>query len=100
MSWPSASLRFVAEEDFSLEEEVDVEDFSLEEVVESEVTWTCDGPSWVLSRRRAVLAAVSFSKVTLADCEEAPSELTEREEIFPQKLKKSLISFSELEECQ
>ena len=53
-----------------------------EDEPEAEVTWTCEGPSWVLSRRSAVLAAVSFSKVTLADCS-LPSVETLREEILP-----------------
>lgn len=65
------------------------------------VTLTCDLPSWVLSRRRAVLAAlsqsvfvhlvqrytyVSFSKVTVADLTESvdPDEgVIERLVIFP-----------------
>jgi hypothetical protein len=69
-------------------------------------------PSWVLFRRSAVLAAVSFSKVTLADLV-SPSALTSRLVILPlkgplgmldgipgggaiiyQKLKKSRISLS------
>lgn len=69
-------------------------------------------PSWVLFRRRAVLAAVSFSKVTVADLV-SPSALTSRLVILPlegrlgmlagtsqgrtttyQKLKKSRISLS------
>lgn len=69
-------------------------------------------PSWVLFSRRAVLAAVSFSKVTVADLV-SPSALTSRLVILPlerplgilakaqqgetvtyQKLKKSRISLS------
>lgn len=76
------------------------------------MTWTREEPSWVLSRSRAVLAAVGFSKVTSADCV-SPSDLTLRELILPlrrvlasvdeeqevsrtthQKLKKSRTSFS------
>ena len=55
-----------------------------EEVVEDESaeTWTSEVPSWVLSRRRAVFAAVGFSKVTLADWV-SPEGETEREEILP-----------------
>jgi len=60
-----------------------------EEVVDEEVvdeesaeTWTNEVPSWVLSRRRAVLAAVGFSKVTAADWV-SPEGETEREEILP-----------------
>ena len=29
------------------------------EIPAAEETWTCEGPNWVLSRRRAVLAALS-----------------------------------------
>lgn len=56
--------------------------------VAAELTWTRLGPSWVLSRSRAVLAAVGFSNVTAADWT-SPSEVMERLEILPQKLKKS-----------
>lgn len=52
----------------------------------AELTWTEEEPSWVLSRRRAVLAAVSFSKVTVAESAESvesPAGVTEREVIFP-----------------
>lgn len=60
----SCSTSWSAEPSFSAAFEV------LEVVVpveDAEVTWTWEGPSWVLSRRRAVFAAVSFSKVTVAD---------------------------------
>jgi len=40
------------------------------------------------------LAAVSFSKVTVADLEVPSEEVTLIEEILPQKEKKSLISLS------
>jgi hypothetical protein len=66
-------------------------------------TWTCELPSWVLSRRRAVFAAleeyeygsnqicstlahVSFSKVTVALfglSAASDAGVTEREVIFP-----------------
>jgi hypothetical protein len=64
----------------------------------------------VLSSKRAVLAAVSFSKVTIADFVFSPSDETDKLLIFPlcdrqqcrwekarsfdQKLKKSRTSFS------
>ena len=52
----------------------------------AELTFTELGPSWVLSRRSAVLAAVSFSKVTVADLLESAeldSGVTERDWILP-----------------
>lgn len=73
-------------------------------MLEAELTWTWEGPSWVLSRSRAVLAAlqqeleelpgsvmprpayVSFSKVTDADfgASTASDEgVTEIDVIFP-----------------
>jgi len=81
----------------------------------AEETWTWADPSWVLSRRSAVFAAVSFSNVTVADWADFSSPdsgVTEREWILPlevcqrrcwggssaahayQKLKKSRTSFS------
>src|SRR6478735_1513863 len=73
------------------------------------------GPSWVLLRRRAVFLAVSFSKITSADLV-SPSWVTLRSAILPledvscearkvkarsayQKLKKSLISLSLVDEA-
>jgi len=50
----------------------------------------------VLSRRSAVLAAAAFSKVTDADCVSLPVDLTEMSWILPQKLKKDLISSSDV----
>lgn len=47
-----------------------------------EVTVISEGPSLVWLRRRAVLAAVSFSKVTVADLVE-PEGVTLMEEILP-----------------
>ena len=49
-------------------------------------TCTCAGPSWVLSSRSAVFAAVSFSKVTVADWDafcSLDSGVTERDWILP-----------------
>lgn len=39
----------------------------------------------MLSSRSAVLAAVSFSKVTVADCELSPVGVTDSDEILPLK---------------
>jgi hypothetical protein len=59
---------------------VEVEDaLSTPEAAE---TWTRELPSWVLSRRRAVLAAFGFSKVTSADWASLDG-LRERELILP-----------------
>jgi len=52
----------------------------------AEETWTCADPSWVLSRRSAVFAAVSFSNVTVADWADFSSPdsgVTERDWILP-----------------
>jgi len=62
------------EEEVVVEEEVEAD--------ESAETCTNEVPSWVLSRRRAVLAAVGFSKVTAADWV-SPEGETESEEILP-----------------
>ena len=50
------------------------------------VTCTWAGPSWVLSSRSAVFAAVSFSNVTVADwlaLSSLDSGVTERDWILP-----------------
>ena len=56
--------------------------WSVSEGGERLVTVMVEAPSWVLLRRRAVLRAVSFSKVTLADLV-SPEGVTWMSEIFP-----------------